>query len=126
MIIGLGIDAVEIDRFKHWHTFSHKQLTRIFSPEEISYCLQHLSAQRFAARFATREAFFKAWNAAYPNHYVPLLTTCKAISLTHDKHNTPILTIHWNLLPNVLQQTKPLISLTHTRTTATACVILRN
>src|SRR5215471_8201459 len=103
MIKGLGIDAIEIDRFLQWHTFSKKQLARIFSPAEIAYCLanQTKSAERFAVRFATKEAFFKAWHSASPTTYVPFLTLCKAISLAHGDHDAPTLSITWGLLPPI-------------------------
>ena len=42
MILGIGIDAVEIERFKDWHTKPVNQLMRIFSAEEIAYCLKAL------------------------------------------------------------------------------------
>ena len=81
MILGIGVDTVEVNRFSEWHTYSKKKLLRIFSDEEIEYCLSNpnKSAERFAARFAAREAFFKALSYAYPSKNVPFLTLCKAI-----------------------------------------------
>ena len=51
MILGVGIDAVEIARFADWHTKSDKQLRRIFSEEEMAYCLSvpAKTAERFAS-----------------------------------------------------------------------------
>ena len=68
---GLGIDIVEINRFKDWYTKPKKELERIFSGEEIDYCLENKekSAERFAARFAAREAFFKAFQSAHYAYY---------------------------------------------------------
>ncbi len=60
MILGIGIDCVDIDRFISWRTFSMQKLHRVFSEQEIAYCLSsthtQISAERFAAHFATREA----------------------------------------------------------------------
>lgn len=69
MIVGVGIDAVEIARFAHWQSKSDEQLKRIFSDEEIVYCLSvsKKSSERFAARFAAREALLKALSAILPN-----------------------------------------------------------
>ena len=30
MILGIGIDSVEIERFAHWHTYAHKTVTNAF------------------------------------------------------------------------------------------------
>jgi holo-[acyl-carrier protein] synthase len=78
MIRGIGVDTIEIERFALWHTYSSKKLSRIFSPEEITYCLENTnkSAERFAARFAAREALYKALSYAYPDKKIPFLTLC--------------------------------------------------
>lgn len=131
MILGIGIDSIDIRRFAQWHRFSYQQLTRIFSPQEISYCLSEscTSAQRFAVRFAAREALLKALNhGVLPG--VPLLAVCKAVSIAHNKHNAPIMQINWNVLTGPLSTTpistiSPLISLTHSDSIATAIVLLQ-
>ncbi len=62
MIIGTGIDLVEISRIvsaieKHGDRF----LKRLFSPEELDYCLGKAARdQHLAGRFAAKEAVFKA------------------------------------------------------------------
>lgn len=124
---GLGIDSIEINRFNHWNAFSQKRLLRLFSHEELSYCLAKspFQAQHFAVRFAAKEAFFKAWNSAQPNHYAPFLTFCKAVSLTHGRNNEPHLILQSQLLPEINASITSLISVTHTRTVATACVFLQ-
>lgn len=129
MVLGIGIDAVEIERFVSWTARSHKQLQRIFSPEEITYCLQTpvKSAERFAARFAAREALYKAFGVWQSDHTVPFLTLCKAVTIGHNHRGAPPLSINWQLIERYLQKTpRPtaLASHTHTKTTATACVML--
>lgn len=78
MILGIGVDTIDINRFTSWHTYSPKKLSRIFSPEEIDYCLENTqkSAERFAVRFAAREALYKALCAAFPDNKFPFLTLC--------------------------------------------------
>ena len=78
MILGIGVDTIEIERFALWHTYSPKKLLRIFSPEEIEYCLSNVnkSAERFAVRFAAREALYKALSYAYPESKFPFLKLC--------------------------------------------------
>ena len=62
MIVGLGIDIAEIDRVeaaiqRHGQAF----LKRIFTPAEIAYCERHRNRfERFAGRFAAKEAAMKA------------------------------------------------------------------
>jgi holo-[acyl-carrier protein] synthase len=62
MIVGLGVDIAEIDRIeaaitRHGRAF----LDRVFTPAEIAYCQRHRNqAERFAGRFAAKEAAMKA------------------------------------------------------------------
>lgn len=61
MITGIGIDLIEVDRIKKLIENNSRFLQRIFSPQEISYCQKKVNKyQHFAARFAAKEAFFKA------------------------------------------------------------------
>lgn len=123
MILSIGIDTIEISRFSHWHTYTPQKLGRIFSSEEIHYCLAEpaKSAERFAVRFAAKEAAFKALSSAYPDkklNFISLAPLCEITKV----HNVPTMTI--NLSITKLQQTKALLSLTHTRNIACAIVIL--
>ena len=128
MILGIGIDSVEISRFTDWHTWNKKKLARIFSIQEIEYCISNpaLSAQRFAVRFAAREALFKAISAAWQEHTIPFLTLCRATTII--KKRGPIIIINWTMLEpygiNNAGHLKTNISLTHTNQTATAFLIL--
>jgi holo-[acyl-carrier protein] synthase len=62
MIVGLGVDITEISRIqaaidRRGQSF----LQRIFTPSEIAYCRKHRNcAERFAGRFAAKEAAMKA------------------------------------------------------------------
>jgi len=130
MILGIGIDAVAVARFAHWHQHSHTQLSRLFSADEITYCLatSAKSAERFAARFAAREALFKALSSALPNHRIPFLTLCRAVTIA-SKKGVPTCLIHWDMLAPRSERctNKPLhthLSLTHTAKDAIAFVIL--
>ena len=61
MIIGIGIDIVEIDRIEHAAIQRQRFLERIFTPAELKYCLSKSQPyQCLAARFAAKEAVFKA------------------------------------------------------------------
>jgi len=62
MIVGLGVDITEVDRIqaaiaRRGAAF----LKRIYTPSEIAYCEKHRNrAERFAGRFAAKEAAMKA------------------------------------------------------------------
>jgi holo-[acyl-carrier protein] synthase len=62
MIVGLGLDIAEVDRIeeaiaRHGAPF----LERLFTPAEVSYCERHKNRyERYAARFAAKEAAMKA------------------------------------------------------------------
>jgi len=129
MIRGIGIDTIEIERFKNWHTYPKQKLLRIFSAQEIVYCRSNpaKTAERFAVRFAAREAFFKAYNHVVNNATVPFLTVCKNIQILHQKNGAPQMHAAWqNLLPSTTNhhQFKTHISLAHSQATATAFVII--
>ena len=129
MIRGIGIDTVEIDRFLHWHSFSSAQLQRIFSIAEIAYCLanEKQTASRFAVRFAAREAFFKALQAAYPETIIPFLTICRSLSIERNSRGLPEFTVDWERISMACPPINPLIthlSLSHSRIIATALVIV--
>ena len=62
MIVGLGLDIAEIDRIeaaitRHGTPF----LERLFTPDEVAYCERYKNRyERYAARFAVKEAAMKA------------------------------------------------------------------
>lgn len=124
MIIGIGIDTTEIDRFALWHTYSEKKLRRIFSLHEIEYCLQDIkkSRERFAVRFAAREALYKALSYAYPDITIPFLTLC-AHTTIQKEGSRPILMLR-DLYGITASSLSIHLSLTHSRTHAMAFVIL--
>src|SRR5581483_3149750 len=127
MIKGIGIDSVEIERFKDWHAYSNSSLSRIFSKQEIDYCLSvpAKSAERFAARFAVREAFLKALQQVFLNTNFALLTVCKAIQIDKTANGAPIIAIDWKKLK--VENPKNIsfsISWTHNKTDATAILII--
>ncbi len=68
MILGIGIDIVEISRIQDSiERLGDKFLKKIFTKKEIEYCLSRANKyQHFAVRFAAKEAVYKAlasgWN----------------------------------------------------------------
>jgi len=62
VIVGLGLDIAEIDRVAAAITrHGAAILERLYTPREIAYCENHKNrAERYAARFAAKEAAMKA------------------------------------------------------------------
>jgi holo-[acyl-carrier protein] synthase len=62
MIVGLGVDITEVDRIEAAIARRGRALLeRLFTPSEIAYCEKHRNrAERFAGRFAAKEAAMKA------------------------------------------------------------------
>ena len=69
MIVGTGVDIAETVRIeqvlgRHGERF----VGRVFTPEEIAYCEKFKNkAERYAARFAAKEAAFKALGTGWGN-----------------------------------------------------------
>ena len=132
MIVGIGIDSVEISRFAQWRTFAQKQLLKIFTPGEIEYCLRlpTKSAERFAVRFAAKEAFYKALTRE--QQCQPFMTVARFIEIKHDEQHKPYLLVDWQVFldkqstPTLYRGIIIHVSLTHTKHTATAFVVLES
>ncbi|MBN1635390.1 MAG: holo-ACP synthase [Deltaproteobacteria bacterium] len=62
MIFGIGTDIVDVDRLRAvWSRHGDKFLKRVFTPDEINYCLVKADpVPCLAARFAAKEAAVKA------------------------------------------------------------------
>ena len=71
MIVGTGIDIAEVARIRQSiERFGQRFLERIFTPGEIGYCDSKVNRfERYAARFAAKEAAMKALGTGW-NHGV--------------------------------------------------------
>ena len=120
----VGIDSVEIERFRPWINFSHKTLRKIYSETELAYSFSNESKklERLAVRFAAKEAFFKAiiQHITLP---VSILRICSVCSIEVSPTGIPLLDIDWDRigLPNTFTTQA---SFTHTQTTAIAVVVV--
>ncbi|MBN2453054.1 MAG: holo-ACP synthase [Candidatus Omnitrophica bacterium] len=123
MILGIGVDIVEIDRMKDaikkWgDTF----LTKIFTAREIKYSVsKRLSHQHFAARFAAKEAVVKAFGE--PSKH-PMRWT--EIEILNDREGKPVIEFRDDALK--LKKKKRVgdvvVSMSHSKEYAIANVIL--
>lgn len=62
MIVGMGVDIAEIDRIEAAIKRNGRRfIDRLFTPLEIEYCERHRNSyERYAGRFAVKEAAMKA------------------------------------------------------------------
>jgi holo-[acyl-carrier protein] synthase len=121
-IIGLGLDATEIDRVAELiDRYGDRFIRRIFTDEEIAYCKRkHDSAPSFAARFAAKEAAMKALGTGQA-HGV-FWTGIEVVR----RHGPPRLQFNGGALARfqAMGATGSLLTLTHSRDLAIAHVIL--
>jgi len=123
MIIGTGIDIVNIERIEgvmaRWGGFF---LDRVFTEREINWCQQRTRpAECFAIRFAAKEAFLKAIGLGLRNgiHWTD-------IEVENDPMGKPLFSFH-RKAKEVIENhhiQKALLTLSHDRPYAVAHVIL--
>ncbi len=89
MKISCGVDIIEIDRVKESiEQLGDKFLNRVFTDKEIEYCesRKNQKYQHYAARFAAKEAVFKAVSGQIDDKY----NVCwKDFEVTNDEQGRP-------------------------------------
>jgi holo-[acyl-carrier protein] synthase len=123
MIFGIGIDVVSTSRIARLiEKYGGRFLERIFSKEEITEGLTRTnSAEHFAARFAAREAFFKALGTGWGRGLA-----LREVAVTKNNLGRPVLVCTGNVEKtlNNLNIENSHLSLTHEGDIAMAIVIL--
>jgi holo-[acyl-carrier protein] synthase len=123
VIVSIGIDIIEIRRVREVLTRTPRFRERVFTEEERAYCEARgaaAAAQHYAARFAAKEAAFKAlrtgWRDGLSWHHV---------EVTSDELGAPLLQLsgHARELFDTLGATHAHLSLSHTNEHAVAQVI---
>jgi len=75
----LGIDAVEIERFKNWHLYKKETLLRFFTKQELDYvfsCSQK-SAERLQRVLLSKKAVFKSISSIISDSFLQPCATLK-------------------------------------------------
>ena len=103
MKISCGTDIIEIERIKDSiEETNNKFLNRVYTKKEIEYC-ESKKAQRYqhyAARFAAKEAVFKAISVKLEDKY----SICwKDIEIINDNQGRPSITLQGNIQKNIEQ-----------------------
>lgn len=123
MILGTGVDIVEISRMQDAiGKWGKSFLAKIFTPREIAYSnSKRFSHQHFAARFAAKEAVVKAFGD--PRKH-PLSWT--EIEVLNDREGKPTIEFHKGALAvkNKKKIGDVIVSLSHSKDYAIANAIL--
>lgn len=123
MIAGIGLDLVAVDRMRAFHgRWGERGLRRIFTPDELSYCLAHVDpAPSLAARFAAKEAFFKAVGTGWGQG-----GALADVEVQRGPSGDPELAIAGRAAESIVRTgaDRVHVTLTHTAHTAAAVVIL--
>jgi holo-[acyl-carrier protein] synthase len=123
MIVGTGIDITEVERVRQTiERFGRRFIERVFTEEEIRYCESKANrAERYAARFAAKEAGMKAigtgWNRG---------VAWRDVEVRRSPGSRPMITFHGKAAEffTMLGATRAHLSLTHTKEFAMAQVML--
>jgi holo-[acyl-carrier protein] synthase len=125
MIVGLGVDLIEIDRVKDAHQkFGKRFIDRLFTPQEAAYCLKKFDPYpSLAGRFAAKEAVIKAFSHGFGGRW-----KWSQIEVVRDPSGKPSLQMHGIFEKLRLDRRITAMSLTiaHSKRDATATVILEN
>jgi len=122
MITGLGTDIIDVDRIAKRISSNNGFTQLVFTPAEIAYCEKQAdSYQHFAARFAAKEAFFKALGTGWANG-----TAFNEVEIVHNGLGNPQIQLLGQTAQTLaaLHTHRILVSLSHIKTTATAVVII--
>lgn len=121
-IIGVGLDATEIERIATMiEQYGDRFVRRVFTEGEIAYCQAKRDfASSFAARFAAKEAAMKALGTGH-SHGV-FWTGIEVVR----RHGPPQLKFHGGAAARfaAMGGTSSLLTLTHSRELAIAHVML--
>jgi holo-[acyl-carrier protein] synthase len=124
MIFGVGIDLIEVERIADKISKKAGFRELVFSPAEINYCEPMTNKyENYAARFAAKEAFFKAIGTGWRNG-----TAFNEIEITNDELGKPGISFLGNTASSIAEMKlgKISVSLSHLKTMASAVVIIEN
>lgn len=122
MIVGIGIDMIEVDRVSEKVAKGIAFVEQVFSNAEIAYCeSQANKGQSYAARFAAKEAFLKATGLGLLKSY-----ELNNIEILNDQNGKPEILLHgeFKVLAEKHNWKKIHVSLSHLSLLATAMVII--
>lgn len=125
MIVGTGIDLAEVPRIAaSIERFGERFLRRVFTEGEIRYCESKANkAERYAARFAAKEAGMKAIGTGWFGG-----VSWTQVEVQRERGGRPTIAFHGKAaeVARKLGVKRIALSLTHTKEHAVAQVILED
>ena len=118
MNIKIGTDIIEVERIKNAMENAEFS-TRVFTPEEIEYCesgADKIKYQRYAARFAAKEAVFKAISPILASKFD---IEWKDIEVVKDEQDRPYIKFNNDKVKNIVID----ISMSHVEAYAIATAV---
>jgi holo-[acyl-carrier protein] synthase len=123
MIIGIGLDLVEAARVAMAaQRFDDKFLQRVFTPDEVAYCLKKaVPAMHLAGRFAAKEACVKALGCGIGSQ-----AGWREMEVVRDENGKPTIRLSGAAarLAESMGVANIFLSITHTENHASAVVVL--
>lgn len=122
MKISIGTDIIEISRVKDAiENIGNKFIEEIYTEKEIEYCESKKNAkyQHYAARFAGKEAIYKAISNILENKFA---ISWKDVQILNDINGRPYIDILNEKIKNQITQID--ISISHCREYAVSTVII--
>ncbi len=121
MVLGVGIDIIEIDRIKKSvDRFGDLFLNKIFTKTELKYSLSRANKyQHLAARFAAKEAIAKALATGWSKGF-----RWKDIEIFNEKNGMPKVKLTGQLANFVSREKSLKITMSHSENYVTCFAIL--
>ena len=122
MILGIGIDMIELDRVNDKIDKNNGFREKIFSEHEIVFCESKKNRiENYAARFAAKEAFLKATGFG-----LILGHQLSEIEVVNDEYGKPVLNLKGDFKTKSLENNwnKIHLSISHLQNIACAVVII--
>jgi holo-[acyl-carrier protein] synthase len=119
MIIGIGVDVVDLERFAGVLERTPALRTRLFTPDELLRDGEHRPVASLAARFAAKEALIKAFGSSAGLSW-------QELEVVADDQRKPSLTLHTGAqaVADARGVTSVHLSLSHDGPIATAFVVI--
>jgi holo-[acyl-carrier protein] synthase len=125
MLIGTGVDLIEVERIAHSiERYGERFLRRVYTDHEIAYCSRkRVSAESYAVRFAAKEAGAKALGTGISRG-----VTWNEFQVARNPGERPVLELRGRaaLLAKELGVRAISLSLTHTGSLAMATVVMED
>jgi holo-[acyl-carrier protein] synthase len=123
MIVGIGIDIIEVARIREVLLRTPRFRERVFTPAEQTYCDSRgaVAAQHYAARFAAKEAMLKALQTGWRGGIA-----WQDVEVAAHESGAPFLILHGEVkrLFDNSGATRAHLSISHTTEHAIAQVVL--